>query len=79
MAESKAARQEAIGYLTLNGEKIDLGEWVTLKEYARRYHLKSTNVISNWISRGVIPAENVRVINVLNNIRLVKAVPYGEV
>lgn len=79
LAESRAARQEAINLLITNGEKIDLGEWVTAKEYARRFGLESTNVVTNWIRRGVIPPENVRVVAELNDLRLIKAIPYKEV
>lgn len=79
LAESKAAQQEAKDLLLLQGEVIDFDEWVTLKEYVKRYNLNSINTLTNWIRRGVVPAENVRTIPELNNIRLVKAVPYREV
>lgn len=79
LAESRAARQEAINLLITNGEKIDLGEWLTAKEYAKRFGLESTNVVTNWIRRGIIPPENIRVIQELNDLRLIKAIPYKEV
>ncbi|AXE21153.1 hypothetical protein DR864_27165 [Runella rosea] len=78
LAESRAARQEAENYLILNGETVNLAEWVTAKEYARRFDIESTNVVTNWIRRGVIPPENVRIIHELNDIRLIKAIPYKE-
>lgn len=79
LAESRAAQQEARDLLVLQGEVIDLAEWVTLKEYVKRYNLNSINTLTNWIRRGVVPPENVRTVPELNNIRLVKAVPYREV
>ena len=63
-------------YLELNGTKYPLGEWITLKEYARRFHLESTNVVSNWISRGIVPPQNVITIPELNDLKLIKAVSY---
>lgn len=79
LEESRAARQEAVDLLVLNGEVINFDEWVTVKEYVRRYNLKSLNIVTNWIRRGIIPPENVKVIPELNDLRLVKAVPYREV
>ena len=79
LVESRAARKEAVDLLFLNGEIINFDEWVTVKEYAKRYNLKSLNIVTNWIRRGVIPAENIRVIHELNDLRLVKAIQYREV
>ena len=79
LVESRAARKEAVDLLFLNGEIIDFDEWVTVKEYAKRYNLKSLNIVTNWIRRGVIPPENIRVIHELNDLRLVKAIQYREV
>ncbi|MEY4539698.1 MAG: hypothetical protein RLZZ306_1455 [Bacteroidota bacterium] len=55
---------------------IDLNEWITMKEYTKRFHLSSTNVVSNWIKRGLVPASNIRVLPMLNNLKLIKAVKY---
>jgi hypothetical protein len=54
----------------------DLNEWITMKEYTKRFHLSSTNVVSNWIKRGLVPASNIRVLPMLNNLKLIKAVKY---
>ena len=79
LEESRAARQEADNWLALNGETISLDEWVTAKEYVKRFGLESTNVVTNWIRRGIIPPENIRIVKELNDIRLIKAIPYKEV
>jgi hypothetical protein len=76
LKETDALIAEGKRYLELNGTKYALGEWVTLKEYAKRFHLESTNVISNWISRGVVPPQNVITIPELNDLKLIKAVSY---
>lgn len=78
IAESKAAREEAMNFLILQGKCIDLADWVTAKEYAERFGLSSTNVVTNWIRRGIIPPENVRVVGAFNNLRLIKAIAYKE-
>lgn len=75
---SRLAQQNAIAILTVQGETIELSDWVTIKEYTRLFGLESTNVVSNWIKRGIIPPENIRIIKEFNDIRLIKAVPYME-
>ena len=76
LAQNANTQKEALKLLSSQGQEIDLGEWVTIKEYAKRFGIKSTNVVSNWINRGVIPPENIIDIAELNNIRLIRAVPY---
>jgi uncharacterized protein YutE (UPF0331/DUF86 family) len=78
LASSRKARQEAEEFLVMNGEAVDLSEWLTAKEYADKYELGSTNVVTNWIRRGVIPPENVKTVKRLNGLRLIKAVAYRE-
>jgi hypothetical protein len=77
LAESRDARKEANNYLILQGQTIDLSDWVTPKEYVKRFGLKSTNVVSNWIRRGIIPPENIVELKMLNGIRLLKAISYN--
>ncbi|QRR02013.1 hypothetical protein [Dyadobacter sandarakinus] len=62
--------------LEIDGTKYPLSEWVTMKEYCRRFGIKNTMIVNNWIARNVIPKENVLHISQLNNLRLIKAVPY---
>ena len=73
---STEALARAEQYLMHNGKQFPLADWLTPKEYARRFNVRSTQVITNWISRGVIPKENIVTIHELNNLTLVKAVPY---
>jgi len=79
LAESRALQEEAGHHLKLKGVEYKLSEWVTLKKYAKLFGLESTNVVSNWISRGIVPPENVITIPELNNIKMIKAIPYREV
>lgn len=62
-------------YLFLNGEKLDLNNWITISDYKARYNLESTNVVSNWIKRGKIPPENIRKLPTLG-LTLILNTPY---
>lgn len=68
--------KEAQAYLISQGQVVDLTDWVTIKEYCRRFNIKNTETVTNWISRGIVPAENIRIIEEFNNTRLIKAIPY---
>lgn len=70
------ALEQAEKFLSQNGKYYPLSDWLTPKEYAKRFDIPSTQVITNWIRRGVIPKENVVTIQELNNLTLVKAMPY---
>ncbi|TDE16574.1 hypothetical protein [Dyadobacter psychrotolerans] len=74
--ESRALLTEAGAYLSKDGEKYKLNDWITIKEYCKRFDIKSTQVVTNWIKRGIIPKENIILIEEYNNIRLIKAVAY---
>lgn len=79
-AQSKAALEETItetsSVLRLHGVEYPLTDWLTPANYARKFELKNPMVVTNWIARGIIPAENVKEIPELG-IRLVKAIEYS--
>jgi hypothetical protein len=75
-AELIAEYEDANINIEIDGRKYPLSEWVTMKEYCRRFGLKNTMVINNWINRQIIPKENILNISQLNGLRLIKAVPY---
>lgn len=54
-----------------NGIVVDRSHWLTIKRYAQRYNL-TTQVVTNWINRGIIPTDCVMDLPELNDIRLVK-------
>ena len=62
-------------FLQQNGVRYLLDEWLTVTNYAQKYGV-DTQLVSNWIRRGVVPANCVVELNALNNIRLVKDQPY---
>lgn len=59
----------------LPGNLLDMSDWLTIKRYAEKYNL-STQVVTNWIARGVIPADCVKDVPELNDLRLIKDQPY---
>lgn len=54
-----------------NGFVPDTTVWLTVKDYAAKYSL-STQVVSDWISVGIVPEESTMVLPELNDIKLVK-------
>lgn len=71
-------RQESDAAIQLaceSGVRVDLTHWLTIKRYAQRYGL-TTQVVTNWIARGIIPADCTMSLPELNDLRLVKNQPY---
>lgn len=58
-----------------SGVQVDLTQWLTIKRYAQRYGL-TTQVVTNWIARGTIPADCTMSLPELNDLRIVKSQPY---
>ncbi|MEZ0485432.1 hypothetical protein [Fibrella aquatica] len=61
--------------LRLNGVDYPLTEWLTPTRYIKKFNIPSVATITNWVARGIIPADHVKDIEQLG-IRLIKAVPY---
>ena len=78
LSESREALDEAKNYLSKNGKRYELHDWITIAEYCKRFNIPNTQTVSNWIKRGVISEENTIVIEEYNNIRLIKAIPYQD-
>ena len=74
--EIQKAIEEADNLIATPEFTIDLNEWITMKEYTKRFQLSSTNVVSNWIKRGLVPPSNIRILPMLNNLKLIKAIKY---
>jgi hypothetical protein len=66
---------QSLKLLQENGFVVDTTEWLTIKRYAERYGL-TTQVVTNWMARGVIPADCTMTLPELNDLRLVKNQPY---
>ena len=74
--ESKDLLSQIDSVLATPDYTINLNEWITMKEYSKRFNLSTTNVVTNWIKRGIIPQENIRTVPMLNGLKLIKAVKY---
>ncbi|MCF0073766.1 hypothetical protein LZD49_25025 [Dyadobacter sp. CY261] len=75
---AKETLLKAQDYLSKDGKIYELNDWVTVAEYCKRFNIPNTQTVSNWIKRGIIPAENTVVIEEYNHIRLIKAIPYQD-
>jgi predicted site-specific integrase-resolvase len=78
LSDSRKAINEAQDYLSKNGVRYELQDWVTIAEYCKRLNIPNTQTVSNWIKRGIVPEEDTVVIEEYNNIRLIKAIPYHD-
>lgn len=63
------------GKITYEGKEYILGDWVTIADYCRLYKFKPARV-QNWINREIVPRQNVVVIQELNNLKLLRNIPY---
>ena len=78
LRETDKLIQKAKDFLMLNGEEVVLDEWLTIKRYCQRFGISDTQVVTNWIRRGIIPPENIKEVEELNGLKLIKAVPYKD-
>ena len=62
--------------LKIKGIEYSFAEWLTPVKYCEKFNIENVAVITNWINRGKIPPENIRVIEELNNLKLIKAIAY---
>jgi hypothetical protein len=63
-------------FLKIRGVEYSFAEWLTPVKYCEKFNIENVAVITNWINRGKIPPENIRVIEELNNLKLIKAILY---
>ena len=73
---SRILIEEGKDFLQANGTFIELDNYLTIKRYCEKYGLQSESIVTNWIRRGVVPQEDIKVIEELNGLRLVKDKPY---
>jgi hypothetical protein len=74
--KSDKVAENAMLLLDEMGVEYSLDEWLTVKKYCEKFGLANTMVVTNWINRGIIPSENIKIIDELNGLKLVKAVAY---
>ncbi|KAA9349034.1 helix-turn-helix domain-containing protein [Larkinella humicola] len=71
LEEIKRGQQQTLDFLKSHGQELDLGEWLSVRDYAKKYGV-SIQVVVNWINRGIIPADCVEDLLMFNNIRMVQ-------
>lgn len=67
--------QDSLKILTQSGFVLDTAEWLTVANYAKKYGV-TQQVVVNWINRGVVPADCIKTLPEINNIRMIKDQPY---
>jgi hypothetical protein len=72
------SKQALRDYVVSKGRAYPTDEWVTVAKYCKMFNIENTQTVSNWIKRGIIPAEDTVLLEDLNNIRLIKAIKYHE-
>lgn len=76
MEQADAAIQQGRDYLIRQGKVVDLSKWVTIKKYCELYDIKNTETVTNWIRRGIVPADDTMVMEDFNNLRMIRAKEY---
>ena len=51
-------------------------EWTTIVNYCKLHGIKNPQTVSNWVNRGVVSAQNVVIINELNDLKLIRNLRY---
>jgi hypothetical protein len=54
-------------------------EWTTIVNYCKLHSIKNPQTVSNWVSRGIISAQNIVVIKELNDLKLIRNLNYQGV
>ena len=62
--------------IAVENKRYSTTEWATIEDYCKEYQLKSTTVVTNWIKRNKIPAENIVTFPSLGGLKLIKKVAY---
>lgn len=74
--QAKELIENAKNFLILEGKIIELSDWLTIKNYCKKYAIADESVVTNWIRRGIIPEDDIRVFPEFNSIRLVRDKKY---
>lgn len=75
LADAQRQSDESLKLLTEKGFVPDTSRWLTIKRYAEKYSVEIQQV-RNWIVTGTVPADCVRDLPEISNLRLIKDQPY---
>jgi len=72
LEETQDLIQRAKNFLVAEGKVVELGKFLTIKRYCQKHGIKNEAVVTNWIRRGIVPLEDVAVIEELNGLRMIR-------
>jgi S-methylmethionine-dependent homocysteine/selenocysteine methylase len=72
IAESKRLVEQAKSFLVSEGKVLEIGKYLTIKNYCKKYNIKEESVVTNWIRRGIVSQEDVHTFEDLNGLRMIK-------
>jgi uncharacterized protein YutE (UPF0331/DUF86 family) len=64
--------KQAKSFLVSEGQIVDFGKFLTIKNYCQKYGIKDESVVTNWIRRGIIQPEDIHVFKELNGLRMIR-------
>ena len=71
LQEAQKLIKQANDFLISEGKVVDFGKYLTIKRYCKKYGIKDESVVTNWIRRGIIPPEDIAIIEELNGLRMI--------
>jgi len=74
--QAKGLIEEAKNFMLSEGKVIDLSNWLTIKNYCKKYDIAEESLVTNWIRRGIISQEDIHIFPEFNNIRLIRDKKY---
>ncbi len=74
--QTKVLIESAKNFIHSEGRVIELSDWLTIKNYCKKYNIAEESLVTNWIRRGIIPENDIRVFSEFNNIRLIRDKKY---
>jgi len=66
--------KEGSDFIVNEGKVLELSKWLSISEYSQKYNV-TTQVVSKWIERGVIGADDYIEIGKFGK-KLVRDIPY---
>lgn len=72
LQEAQKLIQQANDFLVSEGKVVDFGKYLTIKRYCQKYGIKDESVVTNWIRRGIVPPEDMAIIEELNGLRMIR-------
>ena len=72
LEETQGLIRKAKDFLVAEGKVVELGKFLTIKRYCQKHGIKNEAVVTNWIRRGIVPAEDIAVIEELNGLRMIR-------